>query len=233
MMEYPFPPGWPGASDWSDHLKPHFLTPGFQSLCQFVEQQRASHIVYPAVEHVFTAFRMTPYSSVRVVILGQDPYHGPGQAHGLSFSVEETVQLPPSLRNIYRELAEDVGCPVPTTGNLSDWARQGVFLLNTVLTVRDAEAHSHRRRGWEAFTDEVIGKLNSHPHPIVFLLWGKPAEKKTRLIDPSRHIVISSPHPSPLSAHRGFFGSRPFSQANAALQSNGRQAIDWVITESQ
>jgi uracil-DNA glycosylase len=172
---------------------------------------------------------LTPYRKLKVVILGQDPYHGPGQAHGLSFSVEGDTRLPPSLRNIYRELADDIGCPPATTGNLSAWAQQGVFLLNTVLTVRQGEAHSHRRQGWERFTDAVIDQLNTHPQDIVFLLWGKPAEEKASIIKNTRHTVISSPHPSPLSSHRGFFGSRPFSRANAALVASGREAVDWAI----
>jgi uracil-DNA glycosylase len=195
--------------------------------------ERASQDVYPAEEKVFNAFRMTPYGETKVVILGQDPYHGAGQAHGLSFSVEGETTLPPSLKNIYRELADDIGCQTPATGDLSSWARQGVFLLNTVLTVRDGEPNSHRKQGWEKFTDFVIEQLNRHPQCLVFLLWGKPAEKKATLIDPSRHAVIVSPHPSPLSAHRGFFGSRPFSKANAALASTGRETIDWAVKQAK
>ena len=222
-----YPTGWPIESDWTHRLEAHFEKPGFQSLCAFVDSERQSQTVYPAAENVFNAFCLTSLAQTKVVILGQDPYHGPRQAHGLSFSVESDVKLPPSLKNIYREFGDDLGRQPPASGNLTSWAEQGVFLLNTVLTVRQGEANSHRKQGWESFTDEVIAQLNAHSDGIVFILWGKPAEKKAVLIDRRRHAVISSPHPSPLSAHRGFFGSQPFSRANEALREHGRQQVVW------
>lgn len=222
-----YPTGWPTHSDWTDRLDSQFRDPGFQKLCEFVELERQSQTVYPTTDDVFTAFRLTAFTDTKVVILGQDPYHGPGQAHGLSFSVESDTKLPPSLKNIYRELSSDLGIEPRDSGNLTPWAQQGVFLLNTVLTVRQGQAHSHRKQGWEHFTDEVITQLNARPEGIVFILWGKPAEKKAELIDSLRHTVITSPHPSPLSAHRGFVGSRPFSKANAALERLGRTQVDW------
>jgi uracil-DNA glycosylase len=225
-----YPPGWSIESDWTRRLEPHFRDPGFQALCQFVELQRKTHPVYPAPENVFSAFRLTSFAETKVVILGQDPYHGPGQAHGLSFSVEGDTKIPPSLRNIYRELSDDLGFEPQSTGNLSAWAQQGVFLMNAVLTVRAGEANSHRKQGWERFTDEVIVQLNGHPAGIVFILWGKPAEKKAALIDATRHAIITSPHPSPLSAHRGFFGSRPFSRANDSLRRFGRDEVNWCLS---
>lgn len=221
------PAGWPTSSDWTDRLASHFQTRDFQQLCAYIELERQSNEVYPADENVFEAFRLTSFAETSVVILGQDPYHGPGQAHGLSFSVEGNMKLPPSLRNIYRELSEDLTCSPPGDGNLTPWARQGVFLLNTVLTVRAGQPHSHRNQGWERFTDEVIVQLNAKKEGIVFLLWGKPAEKKTELIANGVHRIITSPHPSPLSAHRGFFGSQPFSKANEALLDLGRPPVDW------
>lgn len=221
------PPHWPDSSDWTTCLDPHFQSDGFRALCEFVAEERESQTVYPTAENVFTAFRLTSLAETKVVILGQDPYHGPNQAHGLSFSVEGDMKLPPSLKNIYKELASDLNIVPPTTGNLTGWAEQGVFLLNTVLTVRDGEANSHRKKGWEKFTDEVITQLNKHGQGIVFILWGKPAEKKTKLIDESKHSIIVSAHPSPLSAHRGFFGSQCFSKANEALGKFGRDEIDW------
>ena len=215
------------SSDWTERLANHFESQSFQSLSEFVAKEYETQTVFPAKENIFRAFELTAYADTKVVILGQDPYHGPDQAHGLSFSVIGDVKLPPSLRNIFKELASDLDCDPPTTGNLTAWAKQGVLLLNTVLTVRSAEANSHRKRGWEAFTDSVITSLNDHPQSIVFILWGKPAEKKSALID-DRHCKIISPHPSPLSAHRGFFGSRPFSAANVALKKFGRDEIKWI-----
>lgn len=225
VREYPV--GWPVESDWTRYLEPHFQRPDFQSLCAFVDVERQSETVFPAAENVFNAFRLTSLAETKVVILGQDPYHAPHQAHGLSFSVENDVKLPPSLKNIYREYGDDLGREPPVSGNLTSWATQGVFLLNTVLTVRQGDAHSHRQQGWESFTDEVIVQLDARSNGVVFILWGKPAEKKSDLIDPRRHVVITSPHPSPLSAYRGFFGSRPFSRANEALRELGRPQIDW------
>ena len=177
---------------------------------------------------MFNAFRLTGYNDVKAVILGQDPYHGLGQAHGLSFSVREECRLPPSLKNIYKELQSDLSVDQPTQGNLESWARQGVLLLNTVLTVREGEANSHRKRGWENFTDCVIKTLSQRKQPVVFLLWGKPAQSKASLIA-DRHIILTAPHPSPLSAYRGFFGSRPFSKTNAALAKIGQSPIDWTL----
>jgi uracil-DNA glycosylase len=224
-----YPAGWPIDSDWTGQLDSHFQEPGFQELCAFVDSERRSRIVYPTPENVFAAFRLTSFAATKVVILGQDPYHGPNQAHGLSFSVESDTKVPPSLKNIYREMAVDLGVMAPTASNLTAWAKQGVLLLNTVLTVRQGEPNSHRKHGWERFTDEVIARLNSRANGVVFILWGKLAERKTDLIDGHRHIIITAPHPSPLSAHRGFFGSRPFSRTNAALQSFGRSEIDWTV----
>jgi len=221
------PEHWPVESDWTLHLQSHFALPEFQSLCEFVQAERAEQTIYPTPENVFSAFRLTPLAKTKVVILGQDPYHGPSQAHGLSFSVEGEMKLPPSLRNIFKELESDVGVAMPTHGNLTSWAEQGVFLLNTVLTVRDGQANSHRKKGWEKFTDEVIRQLSEQSSGVVFIVWGKPAEKKTKLIDPSRHAILTSVHPSPLSAHRGFFDSKPFSQANQALRKFGREEVVW------
>lgn len=201
----------------------------FAELTEFVASERKSSLVYPPEPQVFAAFEATPLEDVRVLLLGQDPYHGEGQAHGLCFSVQQGVKIPPSLRNIFKELAADIGCAVPTHGELTAWARQGVLMLNTVLTVRAGEANSHRRHGWESFTDAVIREVNQKADRVVFVLWGGPAQKKRKLIDLSRHRVVDSVHPSPLSAHRGFLGSKPFSKINDALQEAGRGEIDWQI----
>ena len=203
----------------------------FYDLQEFVAAERAAHEVYPTDEHVFAAFEATPYESVRVLLLGQDPYHGEGQAHGLCFSVLPGVKLPPSLRNIYKELEADVGASRPEDGYLMSWAEQGVLMLNTVLTVRANEANSHRKQGWEKFTDAVIRAVSDKEQPVVFVLWGNPAQKKRSLIDLDRHFVVESVHPSPLSASRGFFGSRPFSQVNEHLQRLGSSPIDWALTD--
>ncbi len=220
---------WPDRSDWNDHLQAWFESEKARELSDFVDQQRKGETVFPSADSVFNVFGLTSWTDTKVVVLGQDPYHGPGQAHGLSFSVGQTAErFPPSLRNIFKELASDLECPIPTTGNLEPWARQGVLLLNTVLTVRSGEAHSHKNRGWESFTDAVIESFNSHPGKIVFVLWGKSAQKKADLID-DRHIQLIAPHPSPLSAHRGFFGSRPFSTINQALEGQGVSPIDWLL----
>jgi uracil-DNA glycosylase len=181
--------------------------------------------------HIFEALEKTPYEKVKVVILGQDPYHGMNQAHGLSFSVQPGVKIPPSLKNIYKELADDLGIPPVTHGYLTSWAEQGVLLLNTVLTVREGQAYSHRGKGWEQLTDAIIQKLNEREQPIVFILWGKPAQQKMTMIDTQKHIIIRSVHPSPLSAHRGFFGSKPFSKTNDALIALGETPINWQLPE--
>lgn len=185
--------------------------------------------VYPDKYDIFNALHFTPYTKVRVVILGQDPYHGPGQAHGLSFSVKQGIPIPPSLKNIFSELHNDLGCYIPNNGDLTKWAQQGVLLLNTVLTVRQGAANSHHGLGWETFTDRVIQVLNQREKPVVFILWGAHAQAKQQSIDSDRHFIIKSPHPSPLSANRGFFGSRPFSQTNAFLRQIGSSQIDWQI----
>ncbi len=217
-------------TDWNPLLRDEFDEPYWDDLQSFVRDERSRHAVYPPHEDVFAALHLTPYAEVRVLVLGQDPYHGPGQAHGLCFSVRRGVDVPPSLVNIFAELQTDLGCAVPSHGNLERWARQGVLLLNTTLTVRAGAAASHQRKGWETFTDRVIDVVNDKPERVVFVLWGAAARKKKALVDTSRHTVIESPHPSPLSAHRGFFGSRPFSQVNAALEDAGRDPIDWCIS---
>jgi uracil-DNA glycosylase len=194
-----------------------------------VALERSQATVFPPADDVFAALHLTPYALVRVMILGQDPYHGPRQAHGLCFSVRDRVAIPPSLANIHKELASDVGVPAPGHGNLEAWARQGVLLLNATLTVRAGQAGSHQGKGWETFTDEVIGAVDRKDHPVVFILWGSHARRKKQLLDVARHHVIESAHPSPLSAHNGFFGSRPFSRANAALEAHGQQPIDWTL----
>lgn len=203
----------------------------FQDLIARVQEQRAQGItIYPPKEDVFNAFKLTPLEQVKAVILGQDPYHGPEQAHGLAFSVKPHVAIPPSLRNIYKELAEDIpGFVIPKHGDLRLWAHQGVLLLNTVLTVQAGKAHSHASWGWETFTDAVVAQLNAQREHLVFLLWGSHAQKKGQMIDRHKHLVLSSAHPSPLSAHRGFLGNRHFSQTNAYLQAQGLAAIDWQV----
>jgi uracil-DNA glycosylase len=217
------------TTDWNPILKAELGKPYFAELRAFVDGERTRHRVYPEAEDVFAALHLTPYADVKVLILGQDPYHGPGQAHGLAFSVRPGVDVPPSLVNIYTELESDLGVPRPDHGNLDAWARQGVLLLNATLTVRARQAASHQGKGWETFTDAVIKAVNDKPERVVFILWGSSARKKKALVDTSRHVVIESPHPSPLSAHRGFFGSRPFSKANAALEAAGREPVDWSI----
>lgn len=207
--------------------------PYFSALQAFVAQERQQHAVYPPAAEVFAAFALTAFEQVRVLLLGQDPYHQAGQAHGLCFSVRTGIPPPPSLGNIFRELRADLGYPPPAHGNLASWAKQGILLLNTVLTVRADQPLSHRGRGWETFTDAVIGRLNERAEPLVFVLWGKPAQQKLRLIDTHRHAVIQAAHPSPLSATRGFFGSRPFSAINAALRRFGQAEIDWQLPPAE
>ena len=216
---------------WRPHLGPEVEKPYFEQLRAFVDAERRKHVVHPPENEVFAALELTPYERVKVLILGQDPYHGPGQAHGLAFSVRPGVALPPSLRNIFRELRDDQGCPPPPNGSLIRWAEQGVLLLNAVLTVRDGEPNSHQGKGWETFTDAAIRAVNAKDERVVFVLWGGYAGKKEGLIDTRRHVVMKSAHPSPLSAKRGFFGSRPFGRINAALQESGQAPIDWCATD--
>jgi len=217
------------TTDWNPILKAELDQPYFADLRTFVDEERRRHEVFPPADEVFAALHLTPYAEVKVLILGQDPYHGPGQAHGLCFSVRRGVDVPPSLQNIYTELESDLGVPRPDHGNLEAWARQGVLLLNATLTVRARQAASHQKRGWETFTDAVIRAVNDKPERVVFILWGSSARQKKALVDTTRHVVIESPHPSPLSAHRGFFGSRPFSRTNAALVAAGREPVDWSL----
>jgi uracil-DNA glycosylase len=214
---------------WSRVLSEEMQKPYFQQLQAFVAAERSAAAVYPTEEEVFRAFELTPFQQVRVLLLGQDPYHGEGQAHGLCFSVRRGVRRPPSLVNILKELQDDTGEPLGESGNLELWARQGVMLLNTVLTVRAHQAHSHRGRGWETFTDKVISELNDRSQPLVFVLWGRPAQHKLRLIDGQRHRVIQGAHPSPLSARRGFFGTKPFSRINQMLREWNQPEIEWGL----
>src|SRR6478735_531516 len=220
------------VTDWNPVLRGELAKPYWAQLQTFVAGERARHPVYPPNDEVFAALHLTRHADTRVVILGQDPYHGPGQAHGLCFSVRDGVRLPPSLVNIYAELESDLGIVAPRRGDLSAWARQGVLLLNTTLTVRGGAAASHQGKGWETFTDEVIGAVNRKDHRVVFILWGSHARRKKALVDTTRHTVIESAHPSPLSASNGFFGSRPFSRTNGALVEAGLEPIDWRLDGS-
>jgi uracil-DNA glycosylase len=216
---------------WHPILFEETRKPYFKDLLRFVAEQRQQVTVFPSDAEVFAALHLTPIEQVKVLILGQDPYHDNGQAHGLCFSVRPGIAIPPSLLNIFKELRSDLGCKMPNNGYLTHWAEQGVLLLNTVLTVQAHLANSHQGKGWETFTDAVIAAVNAKTEPVVFVLWGANARKKLALIDTSRHTVIESPHPSPLSAHRGFFGSRPFSKINAALRKAGEAEIDWQIPD--
>ena len=218
-------------TDWNPLLRGEFAKPYWQPLQDFVASERERHTVFPPERDVFAALHLTPRAETKVVILGQDPYHGAGQAHGLCFSVRRGVKPPPSLANVYTELHDDLGLPRPNHGNLEAWARQGVLLLNTCLTVRSGAAGSHHGKGWEIFTDEILRVVNAKETQVVFVLWGGLARKKKVLLDQSRHVLIESAHPSPLSAHNGFFGSRPFSAIDAALDASGQTPIDWSITE--
>lgn len=212
---------------WKKQLAEEFEKPYFEQLTEFVKQEYATHTVYPPARLIFNAFEQCPFDKVKVVILGQDPYHGPGQAHGLCFSVNDGVEFPPSLRNIFKEVKEDTGSPIPATGNLERWARQGVLLLNATLTVRAGQAGSHQKKGWERFTDTAIHKVADRLQNVVFILWGNYAISKSEFIDPAKHLVLKSVHPSPLSASRGFFGNRQFSTANDYLVKHGKEAIKW------
>ncbi len=219
----------PLAGEWLDALQGEFKKPYYRSLFQTVNEEYQTKLIFPPADDIFNAFHFTPLNKVKVVILGQDPYHNQGQAHGLCFSVKKGVEVPPSLVNIYQELHDDLGCYIPNNGYLEKWARQGVLLLNTVLTVRAHQANSHRNLGWEEFTDAAIRVLNAQDQPMVFILWGRPAQAKKRMLNNSAHLILEAPHPSPLSARRGFFGSRPFSQTNAFLDSRNLTPIDWQI----
>ncbi len=217
------------ANDWLEPLKPEFSKQYYRDLYQKVVEEYKTHLIFPPSDDIFNAFALTPLKEVKVVIIGQDPYHNVGQAHGLCFSVRPDVEIPPSLVNIYKELHDDLGCYVPNNGYLVKWAEQGVLLLNTVLTVRAHQANSHRGMGWEQFTDAAIRILNEEDRPIVFILWGSPAQTKKKMLNNPRHLILEAPHPSPLSAYRGFFGSRPFSKTNTFLEENGLTPIDWQI----
>lgn len=218
------------SPSWRDQLQAILDSPAYEELADQVDREYAQHTVYPAQDQIWQALELTPYPEVKAVILGQDPYHGPGQAMGLSFSVADGLKLPPSLVNIYQELEADLGIPPAQSGDLSPWARQGVLLLNSVLTVRAGQANSHRDLGWQQLTDQVIQALNHKTDPVIFILWGRQAQAKEGLIDTSRHYILKSAHPSPLSAYRGFFGSRPFSQTNQLLQASGQSPISWDLT---
>lgn len=216
-------------NDWQVILGREFIKPYYHELHNFLKREYATYTIYPDMYDIFQAFEWTPFEQVKVVILGQDPYHNPNQAHGLSFSVKPGVPVPPSLKNIYQELSNDLGIPAVNHGYLKAWATQGVLMLNTVLTVRAGAANSHRNHGWEQLTDQAISALSAKKEPVVFILWGKPAQEKIRLIDQEKNMIITAPHPSPLSAYRGFFGSKPFSKTNQALINYGLKPINWQL----
>lgn len=217
--------------DWSSVLTEEINDDRFLELQKFLGAERESHVIYPPEQEIFSFLELTPYEQVSVLILGQDPYHGEGQAHGLSFSVKPGIKTPPSLRNIYQELQNDVGARIPSHGHLKSWATQGVLMLNAVLTVKAHCPNSHKNKGWEDFTDAIIRKVNEKESPVAFVLWGTYAQRKLNLIDTQRHKVIQSAHPSPLSAHKGFWGSKPFSQVNHFLRESGKPEIDWQISD--
>ena len=217
------------SNDWLPVFQGEFRKPYYKQLYQTVMKEYNTRKIYPAPDDIFNAFQLTPFHKVKAVILGQDPYHGEGQAHGLCFSVKPDVEIPPSLVNIYQELHDDCGCYIPDNGYLTKWAEQGVLLLNTVLTVRAHQANSHRGIGWEEFTDAAIRRLNEEDRPIVFILWGRPAQMKKSMLTNPNHLILEAPHPSPLSAYRGFFGSKPFSKTNEFLVAHGVEPIDWQI----
>ena len=216
-------------NDWLEALQGEFKKPYYKKLFETVNEEYRTRQIFPPADDIFNAFHLTPLHKVKVVILGQDPYHNVGQAHGLCFSVKKGVDIPPSLVNIYKELHDDLGCTIPNHGCLTKWAEQGVLMLNTVLTVRAHQANSHRGIGWEEFTDAAIMALNSQNRPIVFILWGAPAQRKASMLNNPNHLILKAPHPSPLSAYRGFFGSKPFSKTNKFLEAGGGEAIDWQI----
>ena len=217
-------------NDWLDCIQSEFKKPYYKELYQFVRNEYDTHVIYPPSDDIFNAFHLTPLSKVKVLILGQDPYHGAHQAHGLCFSVlPDQPELPPSLQNIYKELQDDLGCEIPNNGYLKKWAEQGVLMLNTVLTVRAHQAGSHQGKGWEQFTDAIIQAVNAQDRPVVYLLWGKPAQSKIPMLTNPKHLILKAPHPSPLSAYRGFFGCKHFSQANEFLKANGVEPVDWQI----
>lgn len=218
-------------NDWLEAIGKEFKKTYYKELYQFVKSEYERYVIYPPADDIFNAFHFTPLNQVKVVILGQDPYHNVGQAHGLCFSVKPDVEVPPSLVNIYTELQEDIGCKIPNNGYLEKWAKQGVLMLNTVLTVRAHQANSHQGKGWELFTDAVIEAVNAQDQPIVFLLWGRPAQMKKKMLTNPKHLILEAPHPSPLSAYRGFFGCRHFSKTNAFLVQNGIEPIDWQIDD--
>ena len=217
------------TNDWLAPLQEEFKKPYYAKLYRTIKNEYNTRRIYPPADDIFNAFALTPLSQVKVVILGQDPYHNTGQAHGLSFSVKPDVEIPPSLMNIFQELKEDLGCYIPNNGYLEKWAKQGVLLLNTVLTVRAHQANSHRGIGWEEFTDAAISAVNRLDRPVVYMLWGRPAQSKKYMLNNPKHLILEAPHPSPLSAFRGFFGCRHFSKANAFLEQNGVSPIDWQI----
>jgi len=219
------------SDEWQSALAPEFSKPYYKDLFEFVKEEYSKAVIYPPADDIFNAMHLTPLSKVKVMILGQDPYHGEHQAHGLSFSVLPKTDIPPSLQNIYQELHDDLGCNIPNNGYLKKWAEQGVLLLNTVLTVRAHQPNSHQGHGWEKFTDAIIQAVNAQDRPIVYMLWGKPAQSKIPMLKNPKHLILKAPHPSPLSAYRGFFGCKHFSQANAFLKENGQEPIDWQIED--
>lgn len=219
------------SNDWLAAIGEEFHKSYYTKLYQFVKEEYSNYVIYPKADDIFSAFHLTPLNKVKVVILGQDPYHNVGQAHGLCFSVKPEVDVPPSLVNIYKELQDDLGLRIPNNGYLVKWAEQGVLLLNTVLTVRAHQANSHQGKGWEEFTDAVIHAVNSRDTPIVFLLWGRPASLKKPMLTNPKHLILEAPHPSPLSAYRGFFGCKHFSKTNEFLKNNGLEPVDWQIED--
>ena len=219
------------SNDWAEPLAPEFKKPYYAKLYRTIKEEYQTRQIFPEPNDIFNAFHLTPLSDVKVVILGQDPYHNDGQAHGLCFSVNPDVDIPPSLVNIYQELHDDLGCKIPNNGYLEKWAKQGVLMLNTVLTVRAHQANSHRGIGWEEFTDAAIRILNEQDRPMVFILWGRPAQMKKSMLTNPKHLILEAPHPSPLSAYRGFFGSKPFSKTNQFLEAHGLTPIDWQIED--